>query len=69
MAGARLLQEIATANGICPIDFDNYLFAGAGDKRNRRDRQARPLLAHVFTEDEFNPTPEQETLLRDLFVP
>ena len=30
--GARLMQEIGAANQICSIDFDNYLFTGAGDK-------------------------------------
>jgi hypothetical protein len=67
--GARLLQEIAAANEICSIDFDNYLFAGAGDKTSPTVRQARPLLAKVFTEDEFGPTPEQEARFRNLFLP
>jgi hypothetical protein len=66
--GARLLQEIAADNGICSIDFDNYLFTGAGDRTSRRDREVRPLLARAFTEDELHPTPSEQTQLRNLFL-
>lgn len=67
--GARLVQEIAADNGICSIDFDNYLFIGAGDKTSHRDQQVRPLLAKAFTEDHLVPSPDEEELFRQLFHP
>jgi hypothetical protein len=62
------LQEIGAANGICSIDFDNYLFTGAGDKTSRKDRQVRPLLARAFTEDQLDATPAEQAQLRKLFL-
>lgn len=66
--GARLLQEIAADNEICSIDFDNYLFTGAGDRTSRKDQQVRPLLARAYTEDELHPTPAEQDQFRNLFL-
>lgn len=65
---ACLLQRIAAANGICSIDFDNYLFTGAVNQSDSQFPRVRPLLAKVFTQDHLDPTPEEEALLRDLFL-